>query len=96
MAQDATLDTSFWINAHQAGILTFVLDRFQLSCVPQVAAEFEEQFPSGHEFWERVRSGEIAITAPSAMHLRDFNLGERAAISLVVHPRNRGGVDRLG
>jgi hypothetical protein len=81
---DATLDTSFWINANRAGLLAHVIHRFRLHCAPQVAAEFGQQFGIGRDFWQRVQLGEIEVVVPTALHIREFNLGERAAISLAI------------
>ena len=78
------LDTSFWINAYRSDLLPHVLRRFTLHSAPQVAAEFEEQFASGQEFWHRLRAGDIIENAPAALYIQEFNLGERAAISLAI------------
>lgn len=87
MPQDASLDTSFWINAYRSGLLYHVVRRFRLHCAPEVAVEFGPQFGSGRDFWRRLQAGEIGVVAPTALHLLEFNLGERAAISVAIdHP----------
>jgi predicted nucleic acid-binding protein len=86
--QQATFDTSFWINAHRSGLLPPVLERFVLWYAPDVAAEMRESFPSGQEFWLRVRSGELRETAPAGMVTREFGRGERAAINLAAEHRD--------
>jgi len=84
---DATLDTSFWINAYRVGLIPQVARRFTLHCAPDVQSEVKEWAESGRDFWRRVRSGEIRAATPSALHLQEFSAGERAAISLVIeHP----------
>jgi predicted nucleic acid-binding protein len=84
---DATLDMSFWINAYRAGLLSHVVRRFRLHCAPQVLAEFGQQFTSGRDFRRRMQMGEIGVVAPATLHLPEFNLGERAAISVAIeHP----------
>lgn len=84
----ATLDTSFWINAHRAGLLAHVLARYQLRYTPEVAAELRPGFPSGQEFWRRVRAGDLVEeAAPSSGPVREFGPGERSAINLALqHP----------
>jgi predicted nucleic acid-binding protein len=43
-----------------------------------------ESFPSGAEFWQLVRGGDLAETPPQREALRDFGPGERAAISVAL------------
>lgn len=87
MKRDATLDTSFWVNAHRSGLLPYVLQRFILHYAPDVALELPESNPSGREFWRLVRAGEVIEVTPAALHLREFGAGERAAISVAIeHP----------
>ena len=87
MKQGATLDSSFWINAHRSGLLPYVFEKFELHFAPAVAAELVEGFPSGREFWHSVRQGRLSETAPRIERLREFGSGERAAINVALeHP----------
>ena len=79
----ATLDSSFWINAHRAGLLEYVFDRYAVYYTPAVAIELRANFPSGREFWRIVRDGLLVETAPSNDAFTLFGPGERAAINLV-------------
>ena len=88
MKQSATLDSSFWINAHRAGLLGHVLDRFVVHYTPAVAIELHESFPSGREFWRLARDGLLVETAPIREALNLFGPGERAAINLVSEHRD--------
>ncbi len=85
--QNATLDTSFWINAHRAGLLPWVLQRYRLCYAPDVAAEQSPQFPSGIEFWRLARRGILTEVAPQHDRVQAFGPGERAALNLALeHP----------
>src|SRR5215210_7299734 len=85
--QNATLDTSFWINAHRVGLLRRVLERYSLHYAPDVAAELSPGFPSGVEFWRLARRGVLTEVAPRRDELGAFGPGERAAINLAIeHP----------
>lgn len=87
MKQYASFDSSFWINAHRSGLLTYVLARCDLHYPPAVAAELREDFPSGRQFWALARQGVLSENAPRAAHIEEFGSGERAAIDLAVeHP----------
>lgn len=87
MKQSATLDSSFWINAHRAGLIPAVLERFSIQCAPAVAAELRENFPSGREFWRLVREGVLSVTTPRFGVVTEFGPGERAAMNLALgHP----------
>ena len=88
MKQSATLDSSFWINAHRAGLLEYVLDRFVVHYTPSVAIELHENFASGREFWRVVREGLIVETAPTSSAFNLFGPGEQAAINLVSEHRD--------
>lgn len=88
MKQNATLDSSFWINAHRAGLLAAVLDRFTLHYTPAVGTELKEEFASGREFWRLVREGTLILAKPSSDLVRAFGPGERAAISLALEHRD--------
>jgi hypothetical protein len=85
--QNATFDSSFWINAHRSGLLPYVLTAYALRYPPAVARELRIGFPSGSEFWRLVASGALEPIAPEREHLRDFGPGEREAIAVAAeHP----------
>lgn len=84
MKQNATLDSSFWINAHRSGLLPYVLDKFNLRYTPDVALELREEFSSGREFWRLVRQNELTEASPSIQQVKDFGTGERSAINLAL------------
>lgn len=88
MKQIATLDSSFWINAHRAGLLSPLLDRFDLRYAPAVAGELQDRFPSGREFWRLVREGALQEAVPVRTTLYGFGPGERAAINLALEHRD--------
>jgi hypothetical protein len=88
MKQYATFDTSFWINAHRAGLLPHVIDLYALRYTPSVGSELSPSFPSGREFWMMVRRGVLLETAPERDEIREFGPGERAAINLVMEHRD--------
>ena len=85
--QSATLDSSFWINAHRCGLLPFVLDRFELHYAPAVGVELKEEFASGREFWRLARLGTLNEVTPEAETVVTFGAGERAAMNVALqHP----------
>jgi predicted nucleic acid-binding protein len=85
--QGATLDSSFWVNAHRCGLLRYVLDLFDIWYAPVVAAELSEEFASGREFWWLVREGVLAEAIPRVDEIKAFGPGERAAMNLALeHP----------
>lgn len=86
--QDATFDTSFWVNAYRAGLLPHVLGRFALNYAPDVAAELLEANPSGREFWRLVRAGAVRKVEPTTIVIREFGAGERAAMSVALGHRD--------
>ena len=86
--QDATFDSSFWINAHRAGLLAEVLDEYRLYFSPAVAAELRPSFPSGEAFWQLVRAGTVAEVVAVAEPFQEFGPGERAAINLALQHRD--------
>lgn len=88
MKQNATLDSSFWINAHRSGLLAYVLERFTLHYAPAVAAELREEFAAGRRFWVLVREGGLIETYPSYDAVMAFGPGERAAINLALEHRD--------
>lgn len=88
MKQNATLDSSFWINAHRSGLLPHVLQRFSLSYAPAVAAELSRNFASGREFWRLVEGGVLAEAIPRVVEVTAFGPGERAAMNLAIEHRD--------
>jgi predicted nucleic acid-binding protein len=86
--QNATLDSSFWINAHRAGLLSNVLQRFSLSFAPAVAAELSRRFASGREFWRLVGEGVLTEANPQADLVKAFGSGERGAMNLALEHRD--------
>jgi predicted nucleic acid-binding protein len=82
--QNASFDSSFWINADRAGLLSHVLHRYELRYAPAVAAELREEFPSGQHFWRLVREGVLTESAAGASHVQGFGPGERAAMDLAI------------
>jgi hypothetical protein len=86
--QNATPDSSFWINAHRSGLLPYVLDRFRLHYAPAVGAELREEFSSGREFWRLAREGELVEASPELEEVRGFGRGEQAAINLSLEHRD--------
>ena len=88
MKQNATLDSSFWINAHRSGLLPQVLERFRLHYAPEVAAELSLDFASGREFWRLAGEGILTEAIPQADEVRGFGSGERAAMNLALEHRD--------
>lgn len=87
MKQNATLDSSFWINAHRCGLLLHVLARFALHYASGVGTELSEDFAAGREFWRLVREGAASEAIPSTDLVKAFGPGERAAMNLALeHP----------
>jgi predicted nucleic acid-binding protein len=85
--QSATLDSSFWINAHRCGLLPHVLARFELHYPPEVGIELSEEFASGREFWRLVREGVLVEVTPTTNIVLGFGPGERAAMNVALqHP----------
>lgn len=71
---------------HRAGILRYVLDRYELKYAPAVAGELLERFPSGREFWRLARVGALDVVAASPQ-VTEFGPVEREAISVALeHP----------
>ena len=88
MKQNATPDSSFWINAHHSGLLPYVLDRFQLHYTPAVGLELREEFSSGREFWELARRGVLVAASSELEVVTEFGPGERAAMNLTLEHRD--------
>lgn len=85
--QQATFDTSFWVNAFRVGLLPILVQRFVLHVAPDVAAELLETNPPGREFHRLVRAGVLHEVEPRSAWMREFGPGERAAISVALdHP----------
>ncbi len=88
MKQNATFDSSFWINADRAGLLPHVLSTYTLYYAPQVAAELDPLFPSGREFQRQMRAGAIREVTPAGGPMQEFGPGERAAINVALEHRD--------
>ena len=87
MKQNATLDSSFWINAHRSRLLPHILERFAIHYAPAVAAELSLNFASGREFWRLVGEGVLTEAVPQVDEVRALGSGERAAMNLALeHP----------
>ena len=88
MKQNATLDSSFWINAHRSGLLPQLLERYALYYTPEVAAELRPSFASGRESWRLAQEG-VLVEAPACLReVQSFGLGERSAINLALEHRD--------
>jgi predicted nucleic acid-binding protein len=85
--QNATLDSSFWINAVAGGLLDYLLEDFELCIVPAVERELPETYPSGARLHRLLTEGRIALAAPKVIALEQFGPGEREAISLAAQHR---------
>ncbi len=88
MKQNATLDSSFWINAIAGGLIDHLMEDFELCVVPAVARELTETYPSGAMLHQLIARGRIALEAPEVMALDRFGPGEREAISMAVQRRH--------
>lgn len=88
MKQNATLDTSFWSNAHRAGLVPAVLEPYALHFSAAVGAELVESFPSGREFWRLARAGTLIEVPGATSVVREFGPGEREAINLALEHRD--------
>lgn len=86
--QNATLDSSFWINAHRAGLSEYVLDRFTLWYPSAVAAELQPRFPSGAAFWANVEASGLSEANASREATSEYGPGERAAINVALEHRD--------
>jgi predicted nucleic acid-binding protein len=84
MRTPATIDSSFWINAHRSNLLMYAMRSFEIYFVPQVAAEMSRIFPSGQEFWRSVDDGLLQPRTPSIEQVTEFGPGERAAMNLAL------------
>ena len=85
MKHFATLDGSFWINAHRSGLLPHVLAHYALHYTPGVAAELSPSFPSGREFWRLMGAGSLVeVAAPSGGAVQELGPGERSVINLAL------------
>ena len=82
--QSATLDTSFWINAHRAGLAPFVVQRFDLYVSREVAGELSRAYEAGRDFWNLMSEGKIAQADPAPELIRLFGRGERSAMNLAL------------
>jgi hypothetical protein len=85
--QNATLDSSFWINAAAGGLLDYFLEDFALYIVPAVERELPETYPSGARLHRLLTEGRVTLAAPEVIALEQFGPGEREAISLAAQHR---------
>ena len=85
--QNATLDSSFWINAVAGGLLDYLLEDFALYLAPAVERELPETYPSGARLHRLIEKSRITLAAPTVMVLERFGPGEREAISLAAQHR---------
>lgn len=88
MKQNATFDSSFWINADRAGLLTHVLTTYTLHYPPEVATELDPRFRSGREFQRQAQTNMLIQVTPSTEVVREHGQGERAAINLALEHRD--------
>jgi predicted nucleic acid-binding protein len=86
--QNATLDSSFWINAVAGGLLDYLLDDFVLSLAPAVEQELPASSPSGARLRRLIQEQSITVVAPTVHVLDRFGPGERAAIALAMQHRD--------
>lgn len=87
MKQNATFDSSFWINAAAGGLLDYLLEDFALCIVPAVERELPETYPSGARLHQLLAEGQVTLEAPKVIVLEQFGPGEREAISLAAQYR---------
>lgn len=87
MKQNASLDTSFWINCYRIGILHYVFEYFNIFANREVMREILYPIAIGivsedaHIFKERLNQEKIIIKNP--VHTTDiFHMGESLAIVL--------------
>jgi predicted nucleic acid-binding protein len=85
--QNATLDSSFWINATAAGLVDSLLSDFDLCVPPDVARELTDAYPSGAHLHKLIEDQRIRVLLPTASALERFGPGEQATISLAAEHR---------
>jgi predicted nucleic acid-binding protein len=85
--QNATLDSSFWINAAAGGLVDFLLEDFSLTIAPAVERELPETYPSGARLQRLIEHERIFVAVPARVVLERFGPGEREAISLAMQHR---------
>jgi len=61
--QNATLDSSFWINAIAGGVVDYLLEDYELTIGPTVARELPETYPGGAKLHSLIREKRIAVLA---------------------------------
>ena len=86
--QNATLDSSFWINATAAGLVDALLKDFDLWVVPEVTRELIESYPSGAYLHRLIADQQIQVQRSKDSVIERFGTGERSAISLAAEHRN--------
>ena len=84
MKHVASPDSSAWIHAHRSGLLPYVLDRHLVTYTAAVAAELDERFPAGREFWRLVRAGRVQPAPPVPAVVAAFGPGERSVLDVGV------------
>ena len=86
--QNATLESSFWINAIAGGVADYLLEDYGLTIGPTVARELPETYPGGARLHSLIREKRIGVEAPKVVILERFGPGEREAISLAAQYRD--------
>jgi predicted nucleic acid-binding protein len=86
--QNATLDSSFWINAIAGGLIDHLLADFELCVVPAVARELTVTYPGGARLHQLIAEGRLTLRAPQRIALERFGPGEREAISMAIEHRD--------
>lgn len=67
--------------------MSHLVDRYELFYEPTVAAELDEAFPSGREFWRLARQGLLTSRRATTHRVQEFGVGEQAAMDLALeHP----------
>ena len=86
--QNATPDSSFWINAVAAGLVEHLLEDYDLWVPSAVAAELTEAYPSGAFLHQLIRAGPVRVMEPATLAVDRFGPGERAVLSLAAQHRD--------
>ena len=86
--QNATLDSSFWINAVAGGLLDSLLQDFALAIAPAVEQELPETYPSGARLHQLIEESQVVVIKPTVSIFARFGPGEREAINLALEHRD--------
>ena len=86
--QNATPDSSFWINAVAAGLVEHLLEDFDLWVPSAVVAELTKAYPSGALLHRLIAADRVRVAEPATLALERFGPGERAALSLAAQHRD--------